>query len=110
MEGMVEGDGVGEGSENLNLLPSTSSSIGANAPDMATSSSTITTTNPSSSGTQVPGGGVNCNLIYYNSSIITRYLTFLNINFIHKGLMHGVVELLAMIAKKKVKLDDYKHY
>lgn len=68
MEGVVEGDGIAEGSENLNLLPSTSSSISTNAPDMATSSSTTTNTNPSSSGTQATGGGVNyCNL--FNLSI-----------------------------------------
>ncbi|XP_025418550.1 E3 ubiquitin-protein ligase TRIP12 [Sipha flava] len=59
MEGVVEGDGIAESSENLNLLPSTSSSISTNVPDMATSSSTTTITNPSSSGTQATGGGVN---------------------------------------------------
>lgn len=65
MEGVVEGDGMAEGSDNLNLLPSTSSSISTNAPDMATSSSATTNTNPSSSGTQATGGGVNCNLFNY---------------------------------------------
>lgn len=62
MEGVVEGDGLAEGSDNLNLLPSTSSSISTSAPDMATSSSTNTNINPSSSGTQATGGGVNCKL------------------------------------------------
>lgn len=65
MEGVVDGDGVAEGSDNLNLIPSTSSSISTSAPDMATSSSTTTNTNPSSSGTQATGGGVNCNLLNY---------------------------------------------
>lgn len=60
MEGVVEGDGIADGSDNLNLLPSTSSSISTSAPDMATSSSS--NTNPSSSGTQATGGGLNCNL------------------------------------------------
>lgn len=58
MEGVVEGDGMAEGGDNLNLLPSTSSSISTNAPDLATSSST--NTNPSSSGTQATGGNINC--------------------------------------------------
>jgi len=67
MEGVVEGDGMAEGNDNLNLLPSTSSSISTSAPDMATSSSTNTAnTNPSSSGTQVTGGGASCNLFNYN--------------------------------------------
>lgn len=66
MEGVVEGDGMAEGNDNLNLLPSTSSSMITNAPDMATSSSTNSNTNPSSSGTQATGGGVNCNLLSYN--------------------------------------------
>ncbi|XP_060862971.1 E3 ubiquitin-protein ligase TRIP12 isoform X1 [Metopolophium dirhodum] len=60
MEGVVEGDGMAEGNDNMNnILPSTSSSISTNAPDMATSSSTTSNTNPSSSGTQATGGGVN---------------------------------------------------
>lgn len=71
MEGVVEGDGTAEGSENLNLLPSTSSSNNTNAPDMATSSTT-TITNPSSSGTQATGGGVNCNLF----NIIVKLLLY----------------------------------
>jgi hypothetical protein len=62
MEGVVEGDGMAEGNDNMNnILPSTSSSISTNAPDLATSSSTTSNTNPSSSGTQATGGGVNCN-------------------------------------------------
>jgi len=69
MEGVVEGDGMAEGNDNMNnILPSTSSSISTNAPDMATSSSTTSNTNPSSSGTQATGGGVNCNVlksVYY---------------------------------------------
>lgn len=60
MEGVVEGDGMAEGNDNMNnILPSTSSSISTNAPDMATSSSTTSNTNPSSSGSQATGGGVN---------------------------------------------------
>lgn len=65
MEGVVEGDGMAESNDNLNLLPSTSSSVSTNAPDMATSSSTTPNTNPSSSGTQATGGGANCNLFNY---------------------------------------------
>jgi len=61
MEGVVEGDGSAEGSDNLNQLPSTSSSISTNAPDLATSSSATTNTNPSSSGAQATGSGANCN-------------------------------------------------
>lgn len=70
MEGVVEGDGMAEGTDNLNLLPSTSSSIITSAPDMATSSSTTSNTNPSSSGTQATGGGVNCNLLNYNKTFL----------------------------------------
>jgi len=67
MEGVVEaGDGMAEGNDNMNnILPSTSSSISTNAPDMATSSSTTSNTNPSSSGSQATGGGVNCNFFNY---------------------------------------------
>lgn len=73
MEGVVEGDGIADGSDNLNLLPSTSSSISTSAPDMATSSST--NTNPSSSGTQATGGGLNCNL-FKNIYILNKKLLF----------------------------------
>lgn len=67
MEGVVEGDGMAEGNDNMNnILPSTSSSISTSAPDMATSSSTTSNTNPSSSGSQATGGGVICNFFNYN--------------------------------------------
>lgn len=80
MEGVVEGDGLAEGSDNLNLLlPSTSSSISTNAPDMATSSSTTTNTNPSSSGTQATGGGVNCNL-FNSDNLSTLFINYIDTN------------------------------
>lgn len=66
MEGVVEGDETAEGNDNLNLLPSTSSSVSTSAPDMATSSSTTPNTNPSSSGTQATEGGANCNSFNYS--------------------------------------------
>lgn len=83
MEGVVEGDGMAEGNDNMNnILPSTSSSISTNAPDMATSSSTTSNTNPSSSGTQATGGGVNCNFfksVYYEP----QYMSHNNLYYIY---------------------------
>lgn len=78
MEGVVEGDGSAEGSDNLNQLPSTSSSISTNAPDLATSSSATTNTNPSSSGAQATGSGGNCN---YNhiTNILLKLKTYFKI-------------------------------
>ncbi|XP_050539667.1 E3 ubiquitin-protein ligase TRIP12 isoform X2 [Daktulosphaira vitifoliae] len=59
MEGVIENDGLTEGNDNLNIIPSTSSSVHTNVPDLATSSSTIINSNPSSSGTQSAVGGAN---------------------------------------------------
>lgn len=69
MEGVVEGDGIAEGSDNLNLIPSTSSSANTNTQDLATSSTTPSNTNPSSSGTQ---SGGECYTLFINFYFVMK--------------------------------------